>query len=90
MRCFSHDLLVGQFGSGEILAFDPLKGTLKSKLQGANDQPLVIDGLWALAFGNGTSAGPATSLYFTAGIDHEQNGLDGAISAVENAQGNDQ
>jgi len=67
-----------------------LKGTLKGKLQGANDQPLVIDGLWALAFGNGASAGPATSLYFTAGIDHEQNGLFDAISAVENAQGNDQ
>jgi uncharacterized protein (TIGR03118 family) len=87
---FSHDVLVGQFGSGQILAFDPVSGIYKGTLNGANNQPLVIDGLWALAFGNGASAGPANSLYFTAGVDHEQNGLFGVINAVENPQGNDQ
>lgn len=87
---FSHDLLVGQFGSGQILAFDPVTGKYKGPLQNASNAPIVIDGLWAICFGNGASAGPANSLYFTAGIDHEQNGLFGAITPVENVQGNDQ
>lgn len=87
---FSHDLLVGQFGSGQILAFDPVTGKYKGPLQNASNAPIVIEGLWALAFGNGASAGPATSLYFTAGINHEQDGLFGSITAVENVQGNDQ
>ena len=87
---YSHDVLVGQFGSGEIVAFDPLTGRYKGKLQTAANQPVTIDGLWALAFGNGVGAGPATSLYFTAGPNHEQNGLFGSIAAVENVQGNDQ
>ncbi len=86
----SHDILVGQFGSGTIAVFDPITGRFKSMLNNANDQPIIIDGLWAIAFGNGMSAGPANSLYFTAGIDHEKNGLFGTITANENVQGNDQ
>ena len=87
---YSHDLLVGQFGSGEILVFDPLTGKFLGKLNDPNNAPLKIDGLWGLSFGNGLAAGPATSLYFSAGINHEAAGLFGSIAAVENAQGNDQ
>jgi len=86
----SHDILVGQFGSGTIAVFDPITGKFKCMLNDANDQPIIIDGLWAIAFGNGLLAGPANSLYFTAGIDHEKNGLFGTITANENVQGNDQ
>jgi uncharacterized protein (TIGR03118 family) len=85
----SHDILVGQFGSGEILAFDHATGKFRGALQGTNDQPLVINGLWGLGFGNGGTAGPATSLFFAAGIDDEQNGLFGTITAVENVRGGD-
>jgi uncharacterized protein (TIGR03118 family) len=87
---YSHDILVGQFGSGEILAFNPLTGHFEGRLQDAANNPIQIDGLWGLAFGNGTGAGPATSLYFAAGSNHEQDGLFGSIAAVENPQGNDQ
>lgn len=87
---YSHDLLVGQFGSGEILAFDPQTGKFLGKLNGGNNAPLKIDGLWGLSFGNGLAAGPATSLYFAAGINHEAGGLFGSITAVENVLGNDQ
>ncbi len=87
---YSHDVLVGQFGSGEILAFDPVTGKFKGKLNGIDNNPVHIDGLWAIAFGNGANAGPATSLYFTAGPDGETNGLFGTLTAVENIQGNDQ
>jgi uncharacterized protein (TIGR03118 family) len=87
---FSHDVLVGQFGSGELLAFDPVTGKFKGKLMGTNNQPIHIDGLWAIAFGNDASAGPATTLYFAAGPDGETNGLFGTLTAVENVQGSHQ
>lgn len=87
---YSHDVLVGQFGSGEILAFDPETGRFKGKLNGTDNNPIHIDGLWAIAFGNDATAGPATTLYFTAGPDGETNGLFGNLTAVENVQGSDQ
>ena len=86
---YSHDILVGQFGSGEILAFDPVTGQFKGRLLDAKNMPITIDGLWGIAFGSGTTSGSATSLYFTAGTDHEQHGLFGSIAAVENAFGGD-
>jgi uncharacterized protein (TIGR03118 family) len=87
---FSHNILVGQFGSGEILAFNPLTGQFRGRLKDMSNKSITIEGLWALGFGNGTGAGSATSLFFTAGSNHEQNGLFGSITAVENPQGNDQ
>ena len=86
---FSHDILIGQFGSGEILVFDPITGHFKGKLRDAMNAPIAIDGLWAIAFGGGTTSGPATTLFFTAGTDHEQHGLFGTITPVENVLGGD-
>jgi uncharacterized protein (TIGR03118 family) len=86
----SHEILVGQFGSGEILAFNAVTGRFKGRLRDASDKPITIDGLWGLGFGNDANAGPATTLFFSAGTDHEQHGLFGTITAVENLQGNDQ
>ena len=86
----SHDILVGQFGSGEILVFNPVTGKFKGRLFDTSDNPIKIDGLWGLGFGNGGNAGPATTLFFSAGPNHEQDGLFGTITAVENVQGNDQ
>jgi len=59
-------------------------------LQNASNQPITIDGLWGLSFGDGGNAGSAMALYFSAGSNHEQDGPFGMISAVENVQGNDQ
>jgi uncharacterized protein (TIGR03118 family) len=87
---YSHDVLVGQFGSGQILAFDPITGKFKGALNDANNNPIAIDGLWAIAFGNDATAGPATTLFFTSGPDHEQNGLFGSLTAIENVQGGHQ
>ena len=87
---YSHDLLVGQFGSGEIVVFDPITGRYLGKLSGTNNAPLKIMGLWGISVGNGLKSGPATSLYFAAGVNGEQGGLFGSITAVENPQGNDQ
>ena len=85
---YSHDLLIGQFGSCEILAFNPVNGRFEGRLQDASNHPITIDGLWGLSFANGQVAGSATALYFAAGSNHEQDGLFGSIMAVENTSGN--
>ena len=87
---YSHDILVGQFGSGEIAAFNPVSGRFEGLLMNSSNQPIQIDGLWGLSFGNGASAGSATALYFAAGSNNENGGLIGEITAVQNTQGNDQ
>jgi uncharacterized protein (TIGR03118 family) len=79
---FSNAILVGQFGSGKIVAFDPDNGEFRGILREAHGRPVIIDGLWALRFGNGASAGPATTLFFTAGIEDEAHGLFGTITSV--------
>jgi uncharacterized protein (TIGR03118 family) len=65
---FSNDLLVGNFGDGTISAFNPLSHRFVGKLKDASGQPIAITHLWGLAFGNGGQAGPANTLYFTAGL----------------------
>jgi uncharacterized protein (TIGR03118 family) len=79
---FSNDVLVGNFGDGRINAFDPASGALVGQLQDAQGNPITIDGLWALTFGNGTGSADANTLYFTAGTDHEKHGLFAKLQAV--------
>jgi len=78
---FSGDLLVGNFGNGRINAFDPMTGASHGTLKRPNGQPVTIDGLWALMFGNGTTAA-TTSLMFSAGPVGETHGLFGSITAA--------
>jgi uncharacterized protein (TIGR03118 family) len=78
---FKGDLLVGNFGDGHINAYTNGDegwhhvGTLRSSSGGK----LVIDGLWALEFGNSGSNGDPDTLFFTAGPNDESNGLFGTI-----------
>jgi uncharacterized protein (TIGR03118 family) len=89
----SGKLLIGNFGDGKINAFDPVTGGASVALNKpcvapCTPQPVVIDGLWALKFGNGrpppapttTMGGSTQTLYFTAGPNHEADGLFGALS----------
>lgn len=81
---FGGDLLVGNFGNGRINAYEELSNghfEHRGELHGADNQPLAIDGLWALRFGNDAAAGPAGTLFFTAGPDEESHGLFGSITA---------
>jgi uncharacterized protein (TIGR03118 family) len=87
---YSHYILVGNFGSGQIAAFDPVTGAFQDFMRDANSKPIVIDGLWALSFGNDATAGPATTLYFTAGTNDEQGGLFGSLTSLKNPLGNGQ
>ena len=70
------------FGDGTIAAFDLSTGRFRDYLRGTDGQPLAIDGLWGLAFGNGVSLGDTDSLYFTAGPNQEQDGIFGRLRFV--------
>jgi uncharacterized protein (TIGR03118 family) len=90
---FSHSVLVGQFGSGEILAFDAITGQFQGKLEDAKSNVISIPGLWGIAFGAGNAnSGAPNDLYFNAGIDQEKGGIFGFLAPVASdlTQGNDQ
>ena len=75
---------MGNFGDGTIDAYSStIPNDFLGTLNDASGNPIVIQGLWGLAFGNGGSAGPTNSLYFTAGIPGsgqiEDHGLFGDI-----------
>jgi uncharacterized protein (TIGR03118 family) len=79
---FSGDLLVGNFGDGKINAFDPVSGALQGTLSDPNGNPLVLDGLWGIMFGNGAHNQPTDTLFFDSGPNDEANGLYGRIDVV--------
>ena len=82
---FSGDLLVGNFGDGQINAYEELTNgqfVHRGELRTADGKSLAIDGLWALQFGHGAPAnGPVNTLFFTAGPNDEADGLFGSITA---------
>ena len=82
---FSGDVLVGNFGNGRISAYQKrgAKWVYKGQLRRGNGTLIAIDGLWAIAFGNGSAAGPTTSLYFLAGPGGEAHGLFGSIMPAD-------
>ena len=80
---FSNDLLIGQFGNGEILAYDPTTDAFLGTLNGKNGMPIVNDFLWSLEVRTmGPNVNP-NALYFTAGIDNQMGGLFGEIATPE-------
>jgi uncharacterized protein (TIGR03118 family) len=79
---FSNDLLVGNFGSGQIVAYDPTTDALLGTINGANGQPIVNPFLWALETRTGGSNVDTNAVYFTAGINNQKDGLFGEISLV--------
>ncbi|MGB6349735.1 MAG: TIGR03118 family protein [Pseudolabrys sp.] len=74
---FGGDLLVGNNGDGTIDAFDPITGMLIGMLKDAQGNPIMVSGLMALAFGNGTSF-DSNALLFTGG--------DGIFGEIQNAE----
>jgi uncharacterized protein (TIGR03118 family) len=87
---FSNTILVGNFRSGWIAAFNGFTRKFIGFVKNPDDSLVTIDGLWSLAFGNGAAAGPSTTLFFTAGLDHESHGLFGTLTAVASEQDGDE
>jgi len=82
---FSHRLLIGNFGSGNIHAFNAITGRHEGALMDTNGQLLFIDSVWALGFGSGTT-GLLNELFFTSGPHDENDGLFGKISVISSEQ----
>ncbi len=74
-------LLVGNFGSGTIMAFDE-HGHFRGLLESRPGKPIAIEGLWGLSFGNCGQAGVTDTLYFSAGPEDETHGLFGSLEPV--------
>jgi hypothetical protein len=73
-------LLIGNFGDGTINAFNPATGAFIGTLSDVNGKPIVNSGLWSLQFR--TVSQPTfdtNTLFFTAGINGEADGLFGQI-----------
>lgn len=79
---FGGDLLVANFGDGTIAAYDLTTGAALGYLEVEFGNPISIDGIWGITFGNGVSLGDANSLYFTAGPNGEQDGVFGKVTLV--------
>jgi uncharacterized protein (TIGR03118 family) len=80
---FANDMLIGNFGNGVINVFDPATGHWLGMLSGPDGRPLVNDGLWSLTFGGALDStgtpSPTDTLFFSAGLNNEQDGLFGSI-----------
>jgi len=79
---FANALLVGNFGDGTIVAFDPVTGAYLGTLSNELGNPIVNDGLWAIGFRAPGSTFDPNALYFTAGINGEADGLFGTIRPI--------
>jgi uncharacterized protein (TIGR03118 family) len=73
------DILVGNFGDGRINEFDASSGKFLGQLRSSSGGPLTIPNLWGLRFPAGSLNAVPNALYFTAGINHETDGLFGDI-----------
>jgi uncharacterized protein (TIGR03118 family) len=82
---FSHRILIGNFGSGNIHAFNAFTGRHEGQLMDADGNPLLIENLWALSFGSGTT-GLLNELFFTSGPNDENDGLFGKVTVVSTEQ----
>jgi uncharacterized protein (TIGR03118 family) len=80
---FAGALLVGNFGDGEINAYDPRTGRFLGRINDGHGRP-GIDGLWALHTGaNGT-------ITFSAGPADESHGLVGSIAPMSHLWGHEE
>jgi uncharacterized protein (TIGR03118 family) len=87
---FSNTILVGNFRSGWIAAFNGFTHKFIGFVRNPDNSLMFLDGLWSLTFGNDATAGPANTLFFTAGINNEQDGLFGTITPVDGLDGDEE
>jgi uncharacterized protein (TIGR03118 family) len=79
---FSNTILVGNFRSGWIAAFNGFTKKFIGFVRNSDDSLVTIGGLWSLTFGNNGSAGSSDTLFFTAGGTDELHGLFGTLTPV--------
>jgi len=79
---FSNTILVGNFRSGWIAAFNGFTKKFIGFVRNPDDSLVTIGGLWSLTFGNNGGAGSSETLFFTAGGADELHGLFGTLTPV--------
>ncbi len=72
-------VLVSNFGDGTIAAYNPQTRQFVDLMRGPKGEPIKIDKIWGILFGNGMSLGDSNALYFTAGPNDERDGLFGSL-----------
>ena len=77
---FGGDILIGNFGDGRINAYDASTGEHVGQLSSPVGGPISIPGLWGLRFAPATPGAGPNTLFFTAGINDEADGLFGEIA----------
>ena len=87
---FSNAILVGNFRSGWIAAFNGFTHKFIGFVRNPDNSLMFLDGLWSLTFGNDGGAGPANTLFFTAGINNEQDGLFGTLTPTDGLDGDEE
>jgi len=80
---FSGDILIGNFGDGQINAFTS-NGDSHGTLRTGHGKPLTIDGLWSLTLGGGRNSN-SDVIYFTAGPNGETDGQFGTVTPASDA-----
>lgn len=74
---FGGRILIGNFGNGQIGAYDATTGAFVDFLRDANGVAIAINGLWGLTFGPQTAV---PTMYFAAGPNNETHGLVGTLN----------
>jgi uncharacterized protein (TIGR03118 family) len=87
---FSNTILVGNFRSGWIAAFNGFTKKFIGFVLNPDNSRVFIDGIWSLTFGNNGAAGSSTTLWFTAGPNNETDGLFGTLTPVLAEQDGDE
>jgi uncharacterized protein (TIGR03118 family) len=87
---FSNVILVGNFRSGWIAAFNGFTKKFIGFVKNPDDSLVTIGGLWSLTFGNNGGGGSSNTLFFTAGGADELHGLFGTLTPVVTEQDGDE
>jgi uncharacterized protein (TIGR03118 family) len=87
---FSNTILVGNFRSGWIAAFNGFTKKFIGFVLRPDNSRVFIDGIWSLTFGNNGTAGSSTTLWFSAGINNEVDGLFGTLTPIIAEQDGDE
>jgi uncharacterized protein (TIGR03118 family) len=80
---YSNDILISNFGDGTIQVYDPATNAYLGPLSTSTGNPVVVHGLWGIAFGNGDAAQPKNTLFFAAGPNKQLDGQYGRIDIVQ-------
>lgn len=75
-------LLISNFGDGTIVAYDRATRKFVDYLRDEAGEPVMIDGIWGILFGNGVKLGRTNHLYFAAGPNVEEDGIFGKLEPV--------